>query len=397
MVTLFYILAIEQILQGLYSFWQGRSWLRLARRRSVLGSDFYTPRIALICPVKGLEPGLDENLGALTDFDYPDYEIFFAVASENDPAFPVLKQFQAAIGKKIHVVVAGPPDGCGEKVNNVRAAVQEAGESFGVFVFTDSDGRPGSRWLSQMAGPLSDQNLGAVTTFRWYFRQRGGFWSALASAWNAPIATHLTEHGKNFCWGGGTAIRREQFTKAGILEEWNGSVSDDLSMTRALQRARLPIRFAPECLVPNVWSCTAEELLEFTNRQMIITRVYQPNLWAAAGIGAVLYCAAVLLGIALFGVKLISGAPAVQLLLPIAAVMILSIARGALRLAAVLDLLPEWKSKLLADAWVWTLLAPAVPFLALWNCGVALFSRRIRWRGIRYELVSPAVTRILKR
>ena len=37
--------------------------------------------------------------------------------------------------------------------------------------------------------------------------------------------------------------------------------------------------------------------------------------------------------------------------------------RGTLRLAAVMDLLPEWRDTLLAYAWAWTLLAPIVPFV----------------------------------
>jgi hypothetical protein len=76
---------------------------------------------------------------------------------------------------------------------------------------------------------------------------------------------------------------------------------------------------------------------------------------------------------------------------------VLSMARGVLRLAAVMELLPDWKSKLLADGWIWTFLAAAAPFLALWNTVVALFTRQIRWRGIRYELLSPGQTRILTR
>jgi hypothetical protein len=52
---------------------------------------------------------------------------------------------------------------------------------------------------------------------------------------------------------------------------------------------------------------------------------------------------------------------------------------------------------MLADGWIWTLLAAVVPFLALWNTVVAFFTRQIRWRGIRYLLLSPGQTRILSR
>ena len=74
MIWIFYIVLVEQILQGVYSLWQGLQWLRMARRRLGTSSGFYRPRVALICPVKGLEPGLEQNLLALTQFDYLQYE-----------------------------------------------------------------------------------------------------------------------------------------------------------------------------------------------------------------------------------------------------------------------------------------------------------------------------------
>jgi cellulose synthase/poly-beta-1,6-N-acetylglucosamine synthase-like glycosyltransferase len=397
MLTLFYLLVIEQVLQGLHNLWDGLRWLRLAQRRMGSHSGFYAPRVALICPVKGVEPGLEQNLAALTSFDYPDYEIFFAMASGEDPARKILDKLAASSKHRIHIIIAGRPEGCGEKVNNLRAAVQQATEGFDVFVFADSDGRPGRRWLARLVGPLADANLGAVTTFRWYFRQGHGFWSALASAWNAPAATYLGEHHNNFCWGGGTAIRRERFEQIGAYECWNGSVSDDLSLTEALRRAGLPILFAPECLVPTVLDCDAAGLLEFTNRQIIIARVYERRLWALGGLAHLLYCGAILSGLGLYFADLIAGAPAIHILLLAMVPPVFSMARGVLRLTAVMELLPDWKSKLLADGWIWTLLAAIVPFLALWNTVVALFTRQIRWRGIRYELLSPGQTRILTR
>jgi hypothetical protein len=104
-----------------------------------------------------------------------------------------------------------------------------------------------------------------------------------------------------------------------------------------------------------------------------------------------------LLGLGLYFANLIEGVPAIQILLPAMVPPVFSMARGVLRLTAVMELLPSWKPKLLADGWIWTLLAAVVPFLALWNTVVAFFSRQIRWRGIRYHLLSPGQTRILNR
>ena len=397
MLTLFYVLVVEQILQGLYNLWDGLVWLRLAQRRAGTHSGFYAPRVALFCPVKGAEPGLEQNISALASFDYPDYEIFFAMASGDDPARKIIERVTGGSKHKVHIVVAGKPNGCGEKVNNLRAAVQQAAEGFDVYVFADSDGRPGRSWLSRLVAPLADANLGAVTTFRWFFPQIGGFWSALASAWNAPAATYLGEHARNFCWGGGTAIRREKFEQSNVAEFWNGSVSDDFSLTHALRQSGFPIQFAPECIVPTMFDCNLARLLEFTDRQIIIARVYESRLWLLGGIGHFFYCASILVGVGLFIGNLVSGAPAVHLLLLAIIPIVLSMARGVLRLAAIMEVLPDWKTKLLADGWIWTFLAAIAPFLALWNTLVALFSRQIRWREIRYELLSPGQTRILSR
>jgi hypothetical protein len=164
-----------------------------------------------------------------------------------------------------------------------------------------------------------------------------------------------------------------------------------------LRRMGAPIMYAPECMVPTLFDCDAAGLLEFTNRQIIILRVYESRLWSLGGLAHLLYCGAVLSGVGLYFSELIQGAPAIHLLLLAMLPPVLSMARGVLRLAAVMEVLPAWKSKLLADSWVWTLMAAAVPFLALWNTAVALFSRQIRWRGIRYQLVSTGQTRILTR
>ena len=261
-----------------------------------------------------------------------------------------------------------------------------------MLVFVDSDGQPPRRWLSRMLAPLADQSVGAATTFRWLFPRSGGFWSALASAWNASIVTFMGEHDHNFCWGGGVAIRRDQFDNAHVLEAWGGSVSDDYSMTDALVRAGHRIVFRSGMF--GGFDCGSQcrrSFSRFTNRQLIITRVYAPKLWLTAGLGHAFYGAVLLLGLGLFASNWAVGLPGFQILLLALFPVILCAGRGVLRLAAVLDLLPERREQLLAYGWAWTLLAPlvtsGVPFQHTCS-GVS--PDRSPWRGIRYELISAA-------
>jgi ceramide glucosyltransferase len=395
MLYVFYLLIVQQLAQGAYSLWQGVAWLQMCKRRLARATGFYTPRVALFCPVKGMEAGLAENLSALIEQDYRDFEIFFAISGVDDPAYRVIEHVAAASKRPVHIVRAGRAKDCGDKVNNLRAAVEQARDKFDIFVFADSDGRPSRRWLARLVAPLADARLGAVTTFRWLIPVRGGFWSALASAWNASIATYLGEHNNNFCWGGGTAIRRSRFEETRVLEAWRGSVSDDYSLTNAVRNAGHPIEFVPECLVPSLSGMDASGFFEFTTRQLIITRVYAPKLWKIAGLGHGFYCLALLLGFSSWISSLATGEPGMQFLTLTLLLVGMAAIRGLLRLIAVMDLLPEWRDTLLAYAWAWTLLAPIVPFVYLYNSVVAAFTRRIRWRGIRYELISSRQTRVI--
>src|SRR6202163_285217 len=287
--------------------------MEYARRKMRGDPGFNAPRAALLCPCKGMEPGLERNLFALTEFDYLNYEIFFVLASASDPAYATVKRVAEHSKVPAHVIIADRPEGCGEKVHNLRVAIEQLPAEFEVLVFADSDGRPGKFWLRRLVAPLNDKQVGAATTMRWLIPNNHNFATALLAAWNASIVTMLAEKGKNFCWGGGTAIRRSVFEGIGVLDEWRTSVSDDYSMTNALERAGRSIFFVPECLTVSYVETDLSGLLEFTNRQILITRVYATKFWRAATATHLLYCVTVVLGLALALVELLNERPALHI------------------------------------------------------------------------------------
>jgi ceramide glucosyltransferase len=393
--TLFYFLAVVQILVGLYLLWQGLQWLSYARRRAMTDPGFYAPRTAVICPCRGVEPGLERNLTSLTEFDHQNYEVFFVLASASDPAFSIVKRVAATSRAKAHVVIAEKPEGCSEKVNNLRVAVEQLPADFEFIAFADSDGRPGKSWLKRLVAPLHDPRLGATTTMRWLIPNRSNLATALLAAWNAPVVTMLSENGKNFCWGGGTAIRRSVFDQAGIIEEWRNSISDDYSMTLALQRTGRSILFLPECLTLSYVETDFPGLLEFTNRQILITRVYAQDTWAMGGVTHLLYSVTLALGAILTLGDLIATVPAFHLATLTFLPVLLGIIRSTLRLAGVTEVLSAARSQIMGQAWIYLLLTVFVPFLYVVNFAFSLISRKVRWRGVTYEVISPQQTHIL--
>ena len=395
MEALFYLLALWQTLLGVYLIWQGFEWLGYLRRRLRTDPGFYAPRVAVLCPCKGIEPGLEHNLLSLTVFDRQNYEIFFILASGSDPARSIAERLAANSRVKAHVIIAGIPNNSGEKVNNLRVAVEQLPPEFEVLVFTDSDGRPGKSWLHHLVAPLSDVRIGATTTMRWLIPNRSNLPTALLAAWNAPVVTMLSEKGRNFCWGGGTAIRRSIFEQSGVMDEWRNSVSDDYSLTRALERNNRSIVFIPECLTLSYVETDFHGLLEFTNRQILITRVYAEKVWAPAAATHLLYCMTLLLGVILILSDFFEQRPAFHIATLAFLPVLLSAIRSSIRLIGVTEALPAGRSQITGQAWIYVLLTVFVPFLYAVNFVNSLITRKIRWRSMAYELISPEQTRIV--
>jgi cellulose synthase/poly-beta-1,6-N-acetylglucosamine synthase-like glycosyltransferase len=397
---IFYFFAALLVLQALVSLRGGTRYLRYFRRELSATAPDFTPFVTVIVPCRGLDQNLYENLDALCGQNYPAFELIFVIDSHVDPASKIIEGVRRAWEHAAHpltrVVVAGKAMESGQKVHNLIAAVNAADARSEVFVFVDSDARPRPDWLRALVAPLADESTGAATGYRWFIPSNN-FASHLRAVWNASIASALGENSRgNFCWGGSTAIRRETFTHLRMIERWRGTLSDDFALTRALQNARLPIHFVPRCLTPSHEVCNPRALLEFTTRQLKITRVYAPHLWRIVLVSNFLFVAVFYGGLALTLLRFRRGTPYALPLALVVCIFALGSAKALLRLRAVaLALAPEekiWRAQTLAAH---VLLWPLVSALFLYNALAAALSRRIRWRGITYELKSPSETVII--
>ena len=397
MLTLFFLLAGLLAVQSLIALQDGPRFLAFVRRRLGQPLADYAPPATVICPCKGLDADLEANLRALLAQDYPDYEVVFVLAAADDPARAVCERLARAGRVPARVVIAGAPVGRGEKVNNLLAGVAAARPASEVFVFADSDGRPAPGWIRTLIAHLAEPEVGAASTFRWYIPDRD-FLSGLQSAWNAPAVTYMGEWKRNFCWGGGTALRRQTFEEIDARRYWAGCVSDDYMLTRALREHDRRIVFVPQALVATHHPTTWAKLWEWTLRQILITRVYEPRLWWPATGVHVFYCGVHLYGLALALLSLASSwQTSFAILLTVGAISAITVAKGVYRLASVLLLLPAHREELRRTWWSPTLQAALVPWLLAANFVGSAFIRRLTWRGVTYELRSPWETRVLTR
>jgi cellulose synthase/poly-beta-1,6-N-acetylglucosamine synthase-like glycosyltransferase len=383
----FYFLAALACWIGIKSLLGGFRFAAYVRRETSRALPEFQPFASVITPGRGLEPGLEDNLRPLLAQNYARYEVLFVFDRADDPAINLVERLTDHAATKI--IIAGPATDSGQKVHNLRVATTQVDPESEVLVFVDTDARPGKNWLKQLVAPLADDSLGASSGYRWFIPEKGGVASHLRSVWNASIASALgADTAKNFCWGGSSAIRRTTFDKLAVNDRWRGTVSDDFTITSVLKEAKLPIRFTPNCLVASVGDCDFKELLEFTTRQIKITRVYASHLWLPLLLGSALFTIAFFGGLILVS---LFPRPAVAVFLVL--IFALGAAKSFIRFRAVSRVLETSRGDLPAHLILW----PIASLLYLYNAIVAGFSQRITWRGITYELKSPREAVIISR
>ena len=340
---------------------------------------------------------------ALFRLEYPDFRLIFVVDSESDPAVGKLESLrQRHPGATAEVLIAGPARDCGQKVHNLRFAVDHLPLETRSLVLADSDIRPLPDWLEALTRTLEREGTGLSTGFRWYLpAEKAALGTLLRSAWNGGILSMMSPEGSFFGWGGALACSRQVFDHCEGRESWKGSLSDDYSLSATVRAHGYKIRFVPRALSLSHGSCSLPQLLRWSTRQMAITRVYHPNLWRVTWLSQLLY------GAAVWATPVLICLPASFSQLNLlerfvlgAMVMLvagLSSVKARLRLKVVAATLGEKSDQILRHDWFYRLAPPLCNLVTLVALSRSLLSREIEWRGIRYKRVSPTETRILSR
>jgi glycosyltransferase involved in cell wall biosynthesis len=407
-MDVFYLAALLATIQGVVSLLDGLSHLRYVHTWMQSSQFEYTPRAAVIVPCKGAEPDLSETARAIIGQDYPDFIVVFVVESKDDLAY---SQIKCVIGQAqpthVHLIEAGRAADCGQKVHNLLAALDhlesletERGiirwPAIEVYAFTDSDAQAKTQWLRHLVAPLGNEQVGATTGYRWYIPE-ATIWALLRSIWNASAVTALGAHKRNFAWGGSMAIRRQTAQEIGLRDYWRGAVSDDYQLSAAVKRSGRYIKFVPRCLLPSRGACSFGELLEFTTRQMTITRAYSPKVWLIAGLSNLFFTLVVLVGLAIVVGKDVMRVDATWASVGLWVIYLLGVAKAVLRSLSVEMMLIELKRELRRTRLAYWLLYPLGSFLFAYSFLASALSRKIKWRGIRYELKAPNETLILSK
>lgn len=161
---------------------------RDARGLAVAG---FAPPVSIVKALAGLDDELEENLESFFQLDYPDYEIVFSFASEDDAAFAVARIVADRHPEVASVfVVDGREPGANAKVNRLAAGVRRARGK--LFLFADGNVRVEPGLLRRAVGLFADPSVGLVSHL---FRASGA----------RTIASRIESLHLNGCLQAGTA------------------------------------------------------------------------------------------------------------------------------------------------------------------------------------------------
>jgi len=406
--TLIFVIAI--------CFYQSITYKRMYRyvtSRLDESMSYYCPPAAVILPCKGLDPDFEKNLHKLVAQDYgcadssktPNFEIIFSVASSDDLAYPVIEKVMNQYpSSKSKLVIAGIDNRRTQKLTNQLEALKQISPQAEVLVFVDSDVIARKDFLTRLVTPLQDIEVGITTGYRFYLPSKFSLPALIRSLWNRLSAWELSSKRFAFAWGGAMAIRRDIFDQAAVTEVWDRSADDDLAMTTAVKKLGLSIYFVPQCLVVSHGDASWSEVIEWTNRQLILTKVYYPALWLMGVIRAAVMAGwlivVLVLAFQILALQVYKFLPVLfaALLLLVVELFFLFQAHGLWRKllnqeakadrSERIDFEQAYKRLLWQSAIIVPLAHVVLPLLTLYS----LLTNRIRWRGINYELRSPHET-----
>lgn len=401
LAVLLFCAALLAFLEALYSLKGGLDLLRLTRAVRQGSPDGEFPPATLIIPCRGLDPGLKENLAAYFRQDHPGYQLLF-VTQPQDPSVAVIRGLMEKFSEtRSTLLLAGEARGRSQKVHNLLEAMGGLRPQDEVIAFGDSDIRPHIGWLRDLVAPLRNSEVGVTTGFRWYVPQTSSCGSLLRSVWNAGTLTLLKRRGSPFAWGGAMAIRRVDFEAWEVRRYWRGALSDDYALSSAARDHGGPICFQPRCLSLSFEDCSLGELLNWSFRQLAITRIYQPRLWQVGFVSQLLNFLALWAGTLLllvgwaFGTGVtVSAHLLIALSLLIIGIYGLGCLKGYVRLRAVRKLLEE-EETIIRSWWAYVFLTPLASLITLLGLLRSLTTREIQWRGLRYRMISPSQTESL--
>lgn len=371
------------------------------------GSGEQRPAV-LILPVKGIDPkATPAFFDAIFSQEYSSYRVIVAFEHWQDPVAmwlcaqlnlsarsPVWESPDAQHGpESITLVAAGRAVRRGQKVHNQLAAMEELRPGDRIVAFADADIQCGRDWLARLAAPINCGTHPLSTTYRWLVPRRPTIPNQLASVINASITTQGGAELTTVLWGGSMAVERGVFDSLDVPKLFEGSLNDDLRLSKEARRKGHRIAFVRSLVLPTTIDFGWAGFFEFARRQYTQVKIFSPILYT--GVNIVLGFYVLGLSTAIAGIVL----GHFTAWIPIAAAYLVDQFRAMLRQRIYFKLFRDSviRRRLADTAYLEHMLTPFWMVLHWCLLVSTWFKSRIVWAGVHYRILSPTRTRIAGR
>ncbi len=214
----------------------------------------WQPAVTVLKPLKGVDPGLRENLARFCRQEYPIFQIVCGVADARDPAVAVVRELQCEFpGVDLQLVIDGRLHGSNHKVSNLINMMGVA--THGVIALSDSDIDVPIDYLRRVMAPLRDEEIGVVTSL-YRAVPHGGLATVLDALFvntdfcHQVLLARKIERAR-YAFGASMVMRRSTLEAVGGFERLANLLADDYHLGRFVTDIGLRA-WLSECVVDTV-------------------------------------------------------------------------------------------------------------------------------------------------
>jgi ceramide glucosyltransferase len=340
---------------------------RFGRRKPESRTAADLPPVSLLVPLRGEEPGLEENLRAFAMQDYPVCQLVLGVASADDRALTIAQRVAAALpDRNIEINVGEVRSAPNPKIANVLSMMRIVRHK--VLILADSDTRVNPAYIRSVTAPLHQPDVGAVTCL--FVGVPAGTLSAKLGAMfinEQFVPSVLVNHffgPPRHCLGPTNAVRSAVLSAIGGFEALASHLADDFMLGNYIAARGLRVVISPYVVRTIVSDSSLARLWDHELRWHRTIRGVQP-----AGYAGMFLTYPVPLALLAFLL-----APKPQRL---ATLFVAALARIALQRVS-------GRAFGVASAPAWLVLPRDLFGIAVWACG--LTGRAVRWRDAQLRI-----------
>jgi ceramide glucosyltransferase len=245
------------------------------------------PGITILKPLRGVEPGLYDDLASFCDQNYPGpVQILFGLQDAADAAIAIINRLIAEHpGRDLELILGrAPASGPNPKVANLIGLQRHIRHD--VVILADADIAVAPNYLCETIATLALPGVGAVT-YLYRGVPRGGLWAYLASMgidyhFLPNVLVGLKLGLARPCFGSTIALRRETLAAIGGFDAFLEYIADDNAIGEAVRATGMKVAIPSTVLAHACSERSPAELLRHELRWARTVRAVNPPGYAGS-------------------------------------------------------------------------------------------------------------------